>query len=418
MLSNRIKFTVLLLGMMLFSGCGIEKSEGYSFIASDVEFGEEDYQKIIPSNNELGFKLLTEIDEDVEGNIFISPSSLMMALSMVYNGADGETKAEIANALHLDSIDENVLNMANASLVTKLYKDTNKINLQVANSIWLNENYHFKEIFSKSNQDYYNAKIETIDIFDNKSAHLINQWVKESTNDKIDEIVEDPLDENLLAFLINAIYFKGQWTYEFDQKQTEEGHFHLRDGTMKDVSFMTLEEDLYYMETEDFQAVKLPYGDGEMSMNIFLPHENSSLHQFLELLTPDNWERWTTKFSKKEGTIVFPKFKLEYEASLKSALMNLGMEDAFDGQHADFSKMIEEDDQIYISDIKQKTFIDINEEGTEAAAATSVEMKLTSAPVDGPFYMKVNRPFLFTIVDEETGAMIFMGSIANPPNEG
>lgn len=407
--------SLFLISILLFAtSCSQEKSKGYSFISSDVEFGEDDYHKLVDANNELGFKLITKIAADEQKNIFISPTSLMMALSMIYNGADGTTKKEIAKAIQLESIDENDLNQANASLVTKLYKDTNHVTLNVANSIWLNDNYQFQETFVQNNQDYYHAKTQEIDIYDQKSAKLINDWVKKSTNGKIDEIVEEPLDENLLALLVNAIYFTGQWTFEFDENQTKVDNFYLHDGTVQDVSLMTLQEDLYYMENEDFQAVKLPYGNGEMSMNVFLPHESSSLEQFSEMLTNKKWDKWISEFSEKEGTIILPKFKSTYEMSLNSVLMELGINDAFDEHHANFSKMIEEDDQIYMSDVRQKTFIDVNEEGTEAAAATSIEIELTSAPVDGPFYMEVNRSFFFTITDEKTGAIIFMGLIFNP----
>lgn len=417
-LKSKIIIPLFVIIMILFvTSCDQNKSEGYSFISGDVEFGEDDYQKITSSNNNLGFKLLTKVDADEQENIFISPTSLLMALSMVYNGADGVTKEEIAETLQLNGIDERDLNKANASLGTMLYKDTNQVTVNIAHSIWLHEDYNFQEKFSKDNQDYYNATIQEIDIFNRNSAKRINNWVKQSTNNKIDAIVENPLDENLLALLINAIYFKGQWTYEFDQKKTKKDGFHLLDGTRKDVSFMELKEELYYLENEMFQAVKLPYGTGEMSMSIFLPQESSNLEQLKEKLTNENWEKWLKKFSKKEGTIILPKFTLAYETSLKNALMELGINKAFETGRADFSKMIEEDDQIYMSNVKQKTFIDVNEEGTEAAAATSIEMKLVSAPVDGPFYMDVNRPFFFTITDEETDAIIFMGLMSHPQGD-
>lgn len=401
--------------MFLFiAGCNLDKTEGYSFISSHVEFGKDDYRRIVSSNNELGFNILTKIDADEQNNLFISPTSLMMALSMVYNGADGVTKKEIAQALQLDHIDRDDLNKANASFVTKLYKDTNQVTINVANSIWLNEDYHFQDMFLQNNQDYYNAEVKEIDVFDSKSAKFINDWVKKSTNNKIDAIVEEPLDENLLAFLINAIYFNGQWTYEFDKKKTNVDHFHLLDGSTKDVSFMSLQEELLYLESDDFQAIKLPYGNGEMSMNIFLPREGLTFEQFKEMLTNANWKKWNSEFQEKEGTIILPKFTLTYETSLNRALVELGINEAFDEHHADFSKMIKEDEQIFISDVKQKTFIEVNEKGTEAAATTSVEIKLTSAPVDGPFYMEVNRPFFFTITDEETDAIIFMGLLSDP----
>lgn len=411
-----VLYPLLLFGVMVaVSGCGT--TNGLD-ISSDVEFGETDYEQIVPPNNELGFNLLGEVEPDEDGNLFVSPTSLFMALSMVYNGAEGETKEEIANALQTEGIDAEALSQANASLMSMLHKHSDQVELNIANSIWLNDEFQFQDSFAENNRDYFNAEIEEMDVNDAESPEKINNWVKEATNDKIEDIVEAPLDPNLVAVLINAIYFNGNWTYEFDEQQTENRPFHLADGSTKDVPLMSLKENLAYMENEEFQAISLPYGDDEpMSMNVFLPKENTSLTDFQNQLTNENWESWKSEFQKKEGTILLPKFQLEYEAILNDTLSQLGMATAFDEENADFSKMIETDDPLWISQVKQKTFIDVNEQGTEAAAATSVEMETTSAPINEPFHMEVNRPFFIAITDDETDAILFMGLISNP-NEG
>ncbi|MEK3886433.1 serpin family protein [Bacillus sp. FSL K6-3431] len=400
--------------IVLAVGCGTKNGPDSSEVSSKVDFGKEDYKKIVASNNELGFKLLGKVGADENDNTFISPTSLLMALSMVYNGADGVTKEEIAKTIQADGIDVNELNKANLSLVTKLQKDSDQIHLNVANSIWLNENFHFQNDFAQHNKDYFNAELQEIDISDSKSPKTINDWVKKSTNEKIDEVVESPLDPNLVAMIINAIYFKGAWTYEFDKSKTENRTFQLADGTKKDVPLMTLTKELDYIENENFQAVTLPYGDGEMSMKVFLPKENSSLDEFKKSLTNENWKKWNSDFHKKEGTIIIPKFKLEYEVLLSESLKSFGMIKAF-AKDADFTKMIKEKDPLWISEIKQKTFVDVNEKGTEAAAVTSIEMRTTSISVDEPFHMEVNRPFFLAITDDETDTILFMGSISNPP---
>lgn len=410
---KRIKF--LFIGLLILSvGCGTNKSEGFSVIDSNVEFGQEDYKTIVNANNELGFNMLTTVEQDENHNVFISPTSLYMVLSMVYNGADGKTKEEMAETLQVQGINVEELNKANASLLSSLYKDTNLIELRIGNSLWLNDNYHFQKQFEKNAKNYFNGEIQEINMSDHKSPDKINKWVDKATNGKIEEIVEGPLSEDILAYLVNAVYFKGDWQYEFDKKATRREPFYLQDGTTKNVQLMKLEEELPYFETEDFQAVKLPYGDGEMSMSVFLPKEHVQLDQFIDQMKLDYWNEWTNEFREKEGTIFLPKFQLDYETSLNNALMDLGMSEAFEAGLANFSNMIEEDAQIFISDVKQKTYIDVNEEGTEAAGVTSVEMKLTSAPVDGPFYMNVNRPFFLTITDDETGAILFMGTINSP----
>ncbi len=398
---------------LLVTGCGTGNKPGSLEISSDVDFSKDDYKKVIPFNNKLGLELLSEVEADGNGNTFISPMSLFMALSMIYNGADGVTKTEIAKVLQNEGMDVTELNKANASMMSKLHSNSKQIQLNVANSIWLNENFHFQTDFAQNNRDYFNAKIQEIDIADSQSPKKINDWVKKSTNDKIEKIVDAPLDPDLVAILINAIYFKGDWKYEFEKKQTKQRTFYLKDGTTKDVPLMTLNEKLAYMENEDFQAVSLPYGDGKMSMKVFLPKENSSLEKFKKMLTNENWKKWNSEFNEKEGTILLPKFHLKYEVLMNEPLKRLGMTTAF-AEDANFTKMIKESDPLWISKVKQKTFIDVNEEGTEAAGATSVGMATTSAPEDGPFQMEVNRPFFFAITDDETGMVLFMGSISNP----
>lgn len=384
-------------------------------IASNVDYGKDDYQKINSANNELGFHLLSKVDSDEHGNIFISPTSLLMALSMVYNGADGKTKVEIAKALQAEGIDVEDLNKANASLMSMLHDRSEDIELNVANSIWLNDYFHVQDHFKTNTEDYFNAMIQEVDIHDNKTPDTINDWVKKSTNGKIKAIVDSPLDQNIVSFLINAIYFNGNWTHEFKEELTENRPFYLEDGSVKDVPAMTLNEKLAYMENDYIQAVTLPYGEGEdMSMNVILPKENTSLEEVMSLLNNESWEVWKEEFTPQEGTIMMPKFQLEYETILNESLEKLGMKTAFQERTANFSKMIQEDESIWISQVKQKTFIDVNEKGTEAAAATSVEVKITSAPIEKPFIMEVNRPFLILITDHSTDTILFIGSIYNP----
>lgn len=410
---------LIVLSAVYLSGCGTENNESsLNNQSSDVEYGESDYANIVPSNNKLGFKILSEIQRDSSENIFFSPTSLMMALSMVYNGASGDTKDEIGKVLHAEGIDINDLNRANASLMSTLNKDTEHVDLNIANSIWLNETYHFQDDFSQQTEDYFNAKIEALNFGSPETPKQMNDWVKQATSDKIDHIVDSPLDQDLVSILMNAIYFKGNWKYEFDQSLTEDDDFFISETKTETVPFMTLnKEELAYMENEQFQAVALPYGNEDMSMKVFLPHKSVSEHDFEEMFTHDHWTIWNDDFRKKEGTVILPKFTVSYEVELNEALKSLGMVSAFDRDHADFSNMIEEENPLWISRIKQKAYTDIHEEGTEAAAATSVEMKTTSAPVDGPFYMNVNRPFFIAITDDETDTILFMGWIINPSAE-
>ena len=276
------KLVILLITISLLTlGCGKETKQGNTTIAEDVQYGQTDYEKITKANNGLGFTWFAEAQPNNDGNIFISPTSLFMALSMVYNGADGITKEEIAKVLGIEEMEHSELNQANASLMNLLHKQSGTIQLHVANSIWLNENYHFQTDFAENNQDYYNAEIQEIDIFDAKSPKMINNWVKDHTNGKIDELVDSPLDPDLVTILINAIYFKGDWKYEFDENKTEDRPFYLADGTTKDTPLMSLHEKLAYMENEDVQAVSLPYGEnqGNEHENLFTKRKFSRIYR-------------------------------------------------------------------------------------------------------------------------------------------
>ncbi|WP_332646570.1 serpin family protein [Lysinibacillus sp. 54212] len=397
--------------MLIAAGCG-QQSKGLE-VSSNAVYDKDDYKKIVSANNGLGFRLLPEVNEDEHGNRIISPMSLYMALSMVYNGADGRTQEEIAKALQVKGIAADDLNEANASLLSMLHRNSEQVQLYVANSVWLNTKYRFQKDFSKKVSDYFNAALHEIDIKDSQSANKINDWVKESTNSKIEHIVNEPLSADLAAILINTMYFKGQWTNEFEKKNTTNRPFYLADGTKKEVPLMKLEKKIAYLENDHFQAVSLPYGEDEkMSMKIFLPREGLNLEDFQKLLTNKHWQQWSSGFIKKQGTVLLPKFKLEYEVAFKEPLQELGIHEAF-GAKANFSKMIEEKEPFFISEVKQKTFIDVNEKGTEAAAATSVTVKTGGEPAT-PFQMEVNRPFFVAITDDTTDIILFMGTIANP----
>lgn len=412
---KKLLIIMMMLSLLLVS-CGTTSTSSDSLkISSDVEFGKEDYLNIVSSNNELGFQLLAEAPRDKEGNIFISPTSLFMALAMVYNGADGETKEEISKVLNANGLNAEDINKANASLMTILSENAEQIQLSIANSIWLNESYHFQEEFASTSRDYFNAEIKEIIIEDAQSPKVINDWVNKATNGKIGEIVGEELNPEFVTMLINAIYFYGGWTYPFEASLTKAHEFTLEGGSTKDVPLMELHEHLFYMENNLFQAVSLPYGQNEnIRMEVFLPNESISLGEFEKMLTYENWQEWRGSFAETEGTILLPKFKLEYEVELKETLESLGMSSAFN-KNANFSNMIQEAQEIAISSVKQKTFIDVNEEGTEAAAVTSVEMETAAMqPMYDPFHMEVNRPFYIFIVDEKTDVILFMGSITNP----
>lgn len=403
------------IAVIILASCGqTQGSTGPGSLqpSKDAEFEEDDYLEIVDASNLMGMNLLSEISGIGEGeNPFISPVSLYMALSMLYNGAEGDTKDEIAEVLGVKGIEAGDLNQANASLMSILASDTEEIELRIGNSIWLNDSYQFQEEFTASNRDYFNAEIEEIDISDKASAVEINEWVQDATNNKIKKMAEEPLDSNIVAMLLNAVYFKGDWQHKFEAGATNESRFMGEGDKKSTVQMMKLEERIPYFETDSFQAVSLPYGDGEIDMKLFLPRSSSNLEEFREALNTENWKRWNGEFSSRQGLVLMPKFKMEYQIILNDAMKELGMPSAF-AENANFPHIVEGDSELAVTSIAQKTYLDINEEGTEAAAATSITVG-ESGDAEPPFTMKMERPFFLAITDIESGAILFMGEIKN-----
>lgn len=404
---------LLITGLLLsalVTGCGgKETTRGLAAPAEDLD------ERLVLSNNSLGFNIfhmLRPVDESE--NIFISPSSILTALAMTYNGAGGETREAMAKTLFFEDMSPEEVNSSFADLLTILQNPDPRVEMAVANSLWAREGIDFKEDFLAQNEQYFHAEITDLDFNDPQAADAINGWVKEQTRGAIDEIIEPPINPLTVLFLINAIYFNGEWTEPFDPELTREINFHLPDGSEKKHPVMFKNDEFSYLETELFQAVRLPYGENErLGMYVFLPSEEAGLDGFYAELGADNWARWTGSFGTGEGEVGLPRFEFEYEAALNDALKALGMEIAFDDSAADFSGMRDIPPRLYISDVKHKSFVKVNEEGTEAAAATSVEIRLESA-MPHYFTMIVDRPFFFAIVDDMTGTIVFMGSVYEP----
>ncbi|MEH1851064.1 MAG: serpin family protein [Nostoc sp.] len=370
--------------------------------------------KIVESSNKFGFKLFSEVLKNDQGgnNIFISPSSVAIALAMTYNGASGSTQQAMAKTLELQGMNLPEINSSYAAALKQLLDNPDaKVQLKIANSLWANQDVSFAPDFLKRTEDFYQAKVSNLNFKDAAASSIINNWVKENTNGKINKIVET-IEPNQVLFLINAIYFKGNWSNEFDKKETAQYPFYITSGRRKQHPMMSQKGDYKYYESEQFQAVSLPYGkDGKFSFYIFLPKQNSNLKTFYENLNVENWEKWMTQFNKQKGFIRLPSFKTDYEVTLNDALKSLGMGEAFSNK-ANFSGMGK---NFAISQVKHKTFVEVNEEGTEAAAATSVGMVATSLRQEPePFRMIVDRPFFSAIRDNQTGSLLFMGSIIDP----
>lgn len=363
----------------------------------------------ISANTQFGFKLFSELlRQNSSSNVFISPTSVAIALAMLYNGASGETQQAMAQTLELQGISLQDINTGNAALLSALTNPDANVQMTIANSLWAKQEYPFRQDFLQRNQSFYKAQVTNLDFAAPEATNTINEWVNHNTNGRIEQIV-DRINPQDVMFLINAIYFKGRWTDEFDLNQTTNEPFLTNSGSTQ-LPMMSQTGRYRYYENEQFQAVSLPYGTGRLSLYVFLPRENSNLTSFYQQLNAANWEKWLTQFNQREGSIRLPRFQMEYDLTLNDTLKVLGMEVAF-GDSADFSAM---GDDLALSEVKHKTFVEVNEEGTEAAAVTSGRVMTVSAPLQPPFEMIVNRPFFCAIRDNQTGAVLFMGSIVEP----
>ncbi|MDI9638101.1 serpin family protein [Oscillatoria amoena NRMC-F 0135] len=369
-------------------------------------------ERLVTANTQFGFNLFSQLSQqEGEKNIFISPSSIAIALSMAYNGATGDTQQAMAQALEIQGLSLSEVNQAYADFKTVLENADPQVQLQIANSLWARQGITFNPQFLQNNRQFYRAQVTDLDFQDPAATRTINNWVKENTNGKINQIV-DRLRPDDVLFLINAIYFKGNWTTQFDKAQTTNQPFYVNNTQTKTVPLMSQRGNYRYLETDNFQAISLPYSNGRWSLYVFLPKPDRNLAQFQQQLNAENWDTWMAQFRRREGSIQLPRFKMEYSTNLEQTLSALGMGVAFSRQ-AEFTQMTTE--PVYIDQVKHKTFVEVNEEGTEAAAVTSIGIRTTSAQMPTePFQMVVDRPFFCAIRDNQTGSLLFLGSIVDP----
>jgi serpin B len=330
---------------------------------------------------------------------------------MTYNGANGETKMAMEETLKLYGLTPDEINTSYQTLIEALKSLDKKVVLEIANAIFYRDGFSVEPDFVSVNQNYYDAEVSALDFGSPNALKTINGWVAKKTHDKIETILDRITRDNVM-FLLNAIYFKGIWSSEFEKKNTVERDFHLENGAAIQTDFMQQEIAVLYNENNLFQAVQLPYGQGNFSMSVFLPQVNKSLQDVMENLNKENWKSWMENFSERNVNIQLPKFKYEYEIKLNDILSEMGMGIAFTGG-ADFTG-INKNADLYIDYVKHKSFIEVNEEGTEAAAVTVVAVNRLSAGGGGSISFNANRPFLFAISEKSTGAILFVGTVKNP----
>jgi serine protease inhibitor len=376
-------------------------------------------EQVIAADNLFGISLFQRVlaNDTVTGNIFISPTSVALALAMTYNGADGETKAAMEETLRKQGLTPEQLNRSYKDLMDALVSVDPKVLLEIANSIWYRSDVEVLPEFISVNQTYYNAEVNAI-VFNDQAKDIINGWVAEKTHDKITEII-DYIPEDAIMYLINAIYFKGIWRSEFEKDKTADKPFYLSDGSSVQAPTMQQQDTFRYFSNELMSAVELPYGQGNFSMVIMLPNTGKTTGDIVSSLSIENWNAWMQEFTDKDVVMHLPRLKFEYYRLLNDDLIDMGMGIAFSDE-ADFSK-IDSTRDLMISRVLHKTFVEVNEEGTEAAAVTVVEVVETTYEPGGntgPEYFYVDRPFLFLIREKDTGAILFIGRVTNPLEDG
>ncbi len=368
-------------------------------------------QRLVDANNGLGINIFLKLAEAGEGqNLFISPSSIIISLAIAYNGSAGDTRLAMKKTMQLEGMAMEEVNAAFASLLNILQNPDPGVELVVANSLWAREGVGFNEDFIHRNRDYFRAKIAELNFSSADAASIINKWVRNNTQNRIKGIVEPPISADSILLLINAIYFKGQWSETFEKRLTKDNAFYLPGSRVKKHPTMFREGSFRYLKNKLFQAISLPYGKNKrLSMYVFLPAKGTGLEGFYSELSGANWKRWLGSFYSEKVELGLPRFQFEYASSLKNALTALGMGLVFDENRADFSGMSPSPPTLYFSEVKHKTFVEVNEEGTEAAAVNSMDMT-----VGLPMRMIVDRLFFFSIVDNVTGTILFMGTVLEP----
>ena len=366
---------------------------------------------LVDANTGFGFNIFKELTaEDEDSNVFISPLSILLALAMTYNGAVGDTNLDMAEALGFNEFDLEELNSGFHNLLISIMNADSDIELSIANSIWYKLGYGVNQDFIDRNEKYYSSEVNEIDFAAPGALDTINGWIADAIKGKIEKML-DVIPTDAMMYLINAIYFKGNWTYPFNEDVTVDDDFYLLDGTTKKVPMMSQEGNFAYFDGDGFSAVKLLYGQEKMAMYIILPDEGMELDSVIESLNEKSWNEITQSFYGTEVSLVMPKYKMEYGVKLlNDVLTNLGMGIAF-GAEADFSGIYPD---IWISRVLHKAVIEVNEKGSEAAAATVVEMEESAMEPSEIVEFIVNRPFFFTIGDDRSGSILFMGKVVEP----
>jgi len=404
-------FFFALVLLLSFSACDKKKTEPIEKTPYEMQFTEKSVE-VIQGSNAFGVELFKAVAlEDENTNLMLSPLSASTALTLLLNGCDGETYTQIRDMLGFEDMTNEQINEAYQSLVSQLLAADPEVNLALANAVWYRNNFSVYPTYLDNMETNFDAHIQGLDFSSSSALQTMNQWASDNTNGKIPQVLSE-VSPDAVMFLMNALYFKGIWSGQFKVEDTYNAPFTVEIGNVISTPTMhgTIPSKVYY--GEGYGALEMYYGRKNFSMVILLP--NNGLTEFLEVMTPELWEEVSGNLSLSSAMgdvfVSLPKFSFEYEKRLNDQLMALGMTDAFNGSVADLSKIA--DASLVVSFVKQNTFVEVNEEGTEAAAVTTIGIETTSA--GDPLEFNVNKPFVFAIREQTTNTLLFMGKVVGP----
>jgi len=401
---------ILLLFTLLFMSCS-KNDEPLPKDPVPIDL-TQDQVALIESGNSFAFDIFNRVLESAgeNENVMISPLSISYALSMTVNGANGETRDDMLEALRLKGISVDGINNSYKNLTRALLSVDKRVLMSIANSVWIENDFTVKKTFTDILTDFYDADAKTFDINDASAPDKINTWIEDKTNGLIKKMI-DKLNDNTVMLLINAIYFKGKWKSQFDESKTIPMPFYKSAGNQINVPMMKQKTDFKVYAGNGFTMAEFPYGQGNFVMDVILPDEPGGLSNAIASLSDESFTAWMNQMNERETDVSFPRFKYGFKKKLKDVLSDMGMGIAFTDA-ADLSNITDKYD-LLINDVTHQTFIETNEEGTEAAAATVVDIGVTSMP-PAALIFKMDHPFIYVIREITTNSIIFLGKVADP----
>jgi serine protease inhibitor len=372
-----------------------------------------DQKELVQANNQIAFTLFIKAcSDEAKENLLYSPLSVSMALSMVMNGAKGTTKTGMLKTLGFGKVENSKVNEFYKLMIQQLQHADDQVVLNIANSIWYRNTFPFSTSFLSTNLNYYNAFISPLDFSSPSATKTINSWVSTKTNNEIPTIIDNILPDQVML-LINAIYFKGLWRKQYDASKTTDQDFYCENKKVVKCKMMTQEEVYFpFYSNKIFTAVEMSYGHANFVMTVLLPNDGKTTSDVIGNITAESWKSMNDSLDFEEVTLNMPRFKISYETSLNSMLGAMGMADAFNPKVANFNSIYSHGG-IYISEMKHKTTINVDEKGTVAAAVTADQYVTLAIPK----IVNINKPFIFVISEKSTGTILFTGRIMDPTKE-